>query len=173
MSYTLTNQSVGYADGAIRVDSAGTAGAVDYVNGTADNPCPWANALTISGSIGIKRFHIANDVTITLSAAFNDSTMYGEHYYLALGGQSINDSVIKDYSQVTGVSSAASHTEFVGCYHGAGTYPPGNYTNCGIGLATGTFTATAGDYTFVDCFSLVPGSGSPTFAFAGLERQRV
>ncbi len=162
------NESVGYANGAIWVNSAGTSGTEVHLNGTADNPCPWADALVISAELGIKRFHIANDVTVTLDAAFDDSTMYGEHYYLALGGQSINDSKISD-SVITGIASAASHTVLEDCEIGAATIPPCRAVRCGIGLNSGTFTgASAGQYALIDCYSLVPGSGSPTFNFAGL-----
>ncbi len=163
-----TSLSVGYAAGAIWVDSAGTAGSEAYINGTADNPCPWANALTLNASLGLNRFHIANDVTITLSAALNDSTIYGEHWYLALGGQSINDTLIEGCAQITGMGSAANHVEIRQSYFGAGTYPPGRYINCGFGLSDGLFTAaSAGEYVFIDCVSLVAGSGTPDFTFAG------
>ena len=168
-SYSVVAQSVGYASGAIWVDSAGTSGAEDYVNGTADNPCPWANALTISASLGIKRFHIANDVTVTLSASLEDAYVYGEHWYLALGGQSINDSVFEGAALVTGNGTAVSHTAFTGCSFGAGTYPPGRYRHCGFGDSDGLFSAaSAGEYVFHECYSIVAGSGSPDFTFAGL-----
>ncbi len=163
----IANQTVGYADGAIWVDTAGVAGSEDFINGTADNPCPWANALTINASLGLNRFHIANDNTITLAATFEDKTIYGEHYYLALGGQSINDSHIKR-ATITGIGSATDHAVFEDCEIGAATIPPCVMYRCGIGLASGTFTAPSGggEYVFIQCFSMVPGSGTPTFDFS-------
>jgi len=164
-SYAVVAQSVGYANGMIWVDTGGTAGTELYINGTADNPCPWADALTIDGTLNLNRFHVANDNTITLGADFNDQTITGEHWYLALGGQSINDSHIVG-AEVTGVGSAADHSVFEHCEIGEATIPPGRLTNCGIGQASGKFTAASnGDYTFVRCYSLVPGAGSPEFDF--------
>ncbi len=166
--YAVVAQTVGYANGAIWVDSAGTAGSTVYVNGVADNPCPWVNALIISASLGIKRFEIANENTVTLDAALEETTMFGEHWYLALGGQSIDDSHISG-AEVSGISSAANHVEFHDCTFGAGTYPPGVYIECGFGVDDGLFTATsAGEYSIIRGFSLVPGMGTPDFTFAGL-----
>jgi len=168
--FTQLNQTVGYAQGAIWVDSAGPAGNELYVNGTADNPCPWANALVINAAFPspLNRFHIANDVTVTLSAAFNDKTMFGEHYYLALDSQSINDSHITGAS-ITGIGSAADHVVMFDCEIGAATIPPSRLVRCGIGSASGTFTAASdGQYVLVDCYSLVPGSGTPSLVFTGL-----
>lgn len=168
-TYTRIAQSAGYQDGAIWVDSAGTAGSEDYVNGTADNPCPWANALTISASIGINRFHIKNGNTVTLAASADDYTMLGANWNLALGGQSIVDTVIVG-AHVTGIGVAASeHAHFEDCNIGAVTLPPSIFKNCGIGEDSGTFTAGSdGEYVFEDCMSLVPGSESPAFVFTGL-----
>ena len=160
-----TSLSVGYALGAIWVDSAGTAGTEVDINGTADNPCPWANALTLNDTLGLNRFHIANDNTITLGAAFADKTMFGEHYYLALGSQSVNDSHISG-ATVTGIGSAVNHTVWECCETGEATIPPSKMIKCGIGHESGKFTAASnGNYTFVQCYSLVPGSGSPEFDF--------
>jgi len=167
-SYAVVSRSVGYAEGAVWVDSAGAAGSESYVNGTADNPCPWANALTVADNMKLKRFHIANDVTVTLGAAFEDQTMYGEHYLLDLNTNSINESYFTG-ATITGIGSATGHAIFMDCEIGAATIPPCRMTRCGIGFAAGTFTAASdGDYTFIDCYSLVPGSGSPVFAFSGL-----
>ncbi|MCP3686546.1 MAG: hypothetical protein GY861_28240, partial [bacterium] len=45
----------------------------------------------------------------------------------------------------------------------------GHLDKCGIGDASGTFTgASTGQYIFTNCYSLVPGSGSPAFVFTGL-----
>jgi len=167
---TYETRTVGYSNGAIWVDTGATGTAAEsFVDGTADNPCLWADALLLSAELGIKRFHIANDNTITLDAPLNDVTIFGSHWYLALGGQSINDSHIEGAALVTGIGSATSHTELVNCILGAGTYPPGRYLRCGIGDSDGLFTAaSAGQYVFVDCYSVVAGSGSPDFDFSGI-----
>lgn len=168
-SYAVVAESVGYADGAIWVDSAGTAGNELYVNGTADNPCPWANALTISSTLGITRFRIATGNTVTLSASAAGYDMVGENWTLALGGQSIDGTAITG-ATITGTSTGGS-TEplFEGCRFGAATVPPFLAHDCGFGVSSGTLTAaSAGDYVMHNCYSLVPGSGSPAFAFSGL-----
>ena len=168
-SYAVVAQSVGYADGAIWVDSAGSAGAVDYVNGTADNPCPWANALTISSSLGIKRFRIANGNTVTLSANSDGYSFIGRGWNIALGGQSIEGTFIEG-ATVAGIGTATvTAPRFDICGFGACTIPPAVFTTCGFGSGSGQFTAgSAGQYYLADCFSMVAGSGSPAFVFTGL-----
>jgi hypothetical protein len=78
-SYAVVNQSVGYADGAIWVDTLnGTAGSTPFVNGVADNPVlTWAEALTLSVSVGVERFRIINGSTITLTASAENYTLIG------------------------------------------------------------------------------------------------
>lgn len=167
-AYSVVSQSVGYADGAIWVDSAGVSGTEPYVNGVADNPCPWADALVIAANLGLKKFYIANDNTITLTSSLTDKSISGDHWYLDLGGQNINDSFVSGAS-VSGIGTATDHVLMQDCEIGAVTLPAGRYVRCGIGNDSGTFTAgSSGDYTFIDCYSLVPGSGSPSFAFSGI-----
>lgn len=165
-SYAVVNQSVGYAEGAIWIDSAGTSGTENYVNGTADNPCPYADAKTISASLGITKFHIKAGNTLTLDANSDGYTFYGESWTLALGGQSIVGAHFTG-ATITGISSGAA--EFVDCSLGAVTIGPSHFHFCGFGVSSGQFTAVgAGQYTWTDCYSLVPGSGSPTFVVTGL-----
>ena len=81
-SYAVVASPVGYANGAIWVDTIdGTAGTAENVNGTADNPVlTWADALSLATTVGLKRFQIINGSTIQLSAAEiqdnNDRDMY-------------------------------------------------------------------------------------------------
>jgi len=169
-AYAVVAQSAGYSEGAIWVDSAGTAGSENYVNGTADNPCPWANALVIGASLGLNKFHIANGNTVTLAATADNYTLYGGGWSLALASQSIDDiAVIGAHITGTGTATAANRPYLTNCFLGAVTLPPSVIQNCGIGEASGTFTAGgAGDYVFHNCFSQVPGSGVPAFTFSGL-----
>ncbi len=92
-SFTITNQSVGYANGAIWVKTVGgTAGIVDYVNGTADNPVlTWADALILSASTGITKFQIVNGSTIQLSDDSSNFTLLGEEWVLDLNSQLCSD----------------------------------------------------------------------------------
>jgi len=110
---------------------------------------------------------IVNGSTVTLAATTSNTNLVGNNWSLALGAQNITGSYIKG-ATVTGVSSGSGVT-FEDCKLGAGTYPPGTYIRCGIGVSDGLFTAaSAGQYYFKDCYSVVAGSGSPDFTFAGL-----
>ena len=57
-SAVSVGSSTGYSDGAVWVKATGTSGTTPDVNGTADNPCPWADALTIATAKGLSRFRI-------------------------------------------------------------------------------------------------------------------
>jgi hypothetical protein len=92
VEYAVTSRSVGYADGAVWVKAGGVAGSELFVNGTADNPCPWANAQTIATALGTSRFRILNGETVTLTAATANKSLIGRNWTLALGGQDISGS---------------------------------------------------------------------------------
>lgn len=155
-----------YADGAVWVDNDGQSGQVPFVNGTTGNPCPWSDAIVVAAAVGLERFRITNDQTITLDASAANYSLVGDHWYLEMGGQSINDGYIKG-AAITGIGTATSHVNFEDCTIGAATIPPGNYYRCGLGEDSGTLTAGSnGEYVFIDCYSMVPGSGTPVFDFA-------
>jgi len=164
-------QSVGYAEGAIWLDgNVSNENTESFVDGVADNPVKtWAAALTLSTAIGINKFNIAAGTTITLSANSDNYILYGEGWTLALGGQSI-DAATFIGAHVTGIGEATtSHPHFTGCYIGAATIPPSIIKKTGFGDESGQFTAaSAGEYVFHECYSLVPGSGSPALVFTGL-----
>jgi len=167
-SYAVVAESVGYAEGAIWVDSAGTAGAKVYTNGTADNPCPWANALTLNTTLGLNKFHIANGNTITLGAAITNYTLYGFGWTLDLSDEAISGAYIEGaIVSGTGVEGV-TNPKFKECRFGTVTLPPCGCQTCGFGVGSGAMTQGGdGQYAFIDCFSLVPGSGSPSFTFSG------
>ncbi len=167
VSAVSTSTSVGYANGAYWIDSAGTSGVEIGTNGTADNPCPWANAITMNATQSLNRFHIANGNTVTLAANSDNLTLLGEGWTLALGGQSIDGASFTGATNVTGTGTATARPKFIDCNFGAtATIPPSIVEHCGFG---GTFTGgTAGDFDFHECFSQVAGASSPTFVFSGL-----
>lgn len=168
LSYSVVYRSVGYADGAVWVKATGSSGTTVYINGTADNPCPWSDALTIAAALGIARFRILNGETITLSSSLGSKTLIGKQWNLNLNGQSINACYVEG-ATVSGVGSALATPMFVDCKIGAATLPPSILLRTGIGHGSGTLTGgTAGSYEFVDCFSLVGHGGTPTLNFAGL-----
>lgn len=170
-SFASVFRSVGYADGAIWVDtSASNTNTVAFVDGVADNPVStWAAALTLSGTLGLVRFRIAAGSSITLTG---DSTGYeilsGGLYSLALGGQTITDAYIKKAS-LSG-TGAGSGVIFEDCqFNNSVSIPPSYTIRSGIAAGSGTPLVAngAGEYVFVDCVSLVAGSGTPYFDFSG------
>lgn len=164
ISYAVVRRSVGYSDGAIWVDTInGTAGTENYVNGTADNPVlTWADALTLSTAIGIKRFHIVNGSVITLSADSSNLTIEGHEYSLALNGQEclglhVIDAEISGTGKVDGSAGTAMH--FVGCCIGDVSLDKTNMRSCAfIGTITITDSVT---YIFDSCFAADTGGASP------------
>ena len=158
-----TSRSVGYALGAIWLDTAnGTAGTTAFVNGVADNPTDTiADVLTLSSSLGLKRLEVANGSTVTLAAAFSNWQASGSEWTLALGGQAVASSAFHN-ANVSGTGTGAD-SEFVRCRVATASLPPSVWYNC---TYTGTMTmASAGDYLFKDCASQVAGASAPTFDF--------
>ena len=166
----IASQSVGYADGAIWVDTnESNENTTDFVDGVADNPVStWAAALTLSASLGIKKFHLAGGSSVTLTADSSNYEIYGHAYDLALNGQTITNASISG-ARVSGtgvVSGTAAVFEY--CGMAAVTLGPSRLYQCGIGRESGALAAgSAGQFVLVDCFSLVPGAGTPTMTFNG------
>ena len=169
-SYSVVGSSVGYALGAVWVNTVdGVEGTEVDVNGVADNPSKlWADALIIGAAKKLDKYVIANGSTVKLTAACETKTLLGSEWILELEAQSISGTYVEG-AHISGVSSGASHVMIVNSNIGAATMPPGHYLRCGFGDDDGTFTAASdGEYAFVDCFSLVPGSGIPAFVWTGL-----
>jgi len=163
LSYAVINRSVGYADGAIWVDTAnGAAGSTPFINGVADNPVlTWADALLLSAALGIRRFRVAGGSTITLTANSDAFQIIGAEYTLNLGGQSIAAAFIQG-ATVAGIS-AGLDARFIGCRIGTTSL-----TQCGMGGCAITDVITllsAGPYILDACFSAVAGVGSPVVDF--------
>ena len=166
-SFATVYQSVGYAEGAIWVDTVnGVAGTANYINGTADNPVlTWANAKTLSASVGIKKFHIVHGSSITMDTNCDDFTFLGAEYDIDLGGQSFENTHIEE-ANVTGIgTSGASGAHFKGCYVTAITAGKSHFENCGFsGTNIGTSAST---YIFNKCYNSAEGSVPPILDFGG------
>lgn len=164
--------TTGYSDGAVWVKATGNSGTTVDVNGTADNPCPWADALVIATAKGLSRFRILNGETVTLTGACESKSLIGRNWTLALGGQSISGSYIEG-AVVTGSGTGASQPKLVDCFIGSGTgavsMPPSNMLRCGFNVPSGNAfsAASAGNWTLADCYSQVAGSATPVFTFSG------
>jgi len=165
--------SVGYADGAIWVDTvSGTAGTESFVNGTADNPVlTWANAATLSTNLGLKRFHIVNGSAIELVASADSFTLLGDAWTLDLSGESCS-AIYVHGATVSGICTGATTPQWSHCLFGTTTLPPSHLTGCGF---DGTLTfGSAGEFTFDRCHSMVGGTSTPIFDFgSGLNASEV
>lgn len=166
--------STGYSDGAVWVKATGVAGSTPDVHGTADNPCPWANALAVASAKGLTRFRIAEGETVTLAATLTSASLIGKNWNLVLGSQAISGCYIEG-ATVTGSATASVQPMFVDCQLGNGgsaavTLPPFIALRCGINCISGypltAATAGNGQYVLTDCYSLVAGSDVPYFNFA-------
>ena len=159
------SQSVGYADGAVWVDTnASNTNTESFVDGVADNPVSTlAAALTIRGNVGIKRIRLISGSSITIASTQTNCEFMGENWSLALGGQSLTDCHIIGAS-LSGTATGSS-TIFERCIvDSAITIPPTTMRSCYFGDTTIT-AGSAGNFFFNDCRSRVAGTGSVNFDF--------
>jgi len=159
-------QVVGYADGAIWVDTnASNTNTASYVDGTADNPVStWAAALTLDGQLGLHRFHIGNGSSITLTGNSDNYTLFGEEWTLVLGTQSCASAAFYG-AHVTGVCSGTG-VVFKDCSLADGnsfTFYGGKALNCA--LAGDIFLVGVATYYFDNCYSGVAGAATPSIDF--------
>lgn len=172
VTYAISSQSVGYAEGAVWVDTvAGTDGTELYVNGTADKPClHFADALTIAAGVGLRRFRIVNNSTIVLTAPVVHSTLIGHNWALLLNNQDIHGCYIEG-AVVVGINNCTVDPQqrdvvkLYDCTVASTTF--GNLTadNC---LFVGNITTLAGaSYNIFNCVDALPGTtDAPVFHIA-------
>jgi len=166
VSKSVVNRTVGYADGAVWIDTnASNTNTESYVDGTADNPVSTiAAANTIATNLGLKRFRVAANSSITFAASQENQQFSGEEWTLALGGQSIAGTQISG-AVVSGVGTGTGH-HFLNSNIGNVSLEDGSMGWC---MFTGTITLTgAGDSYWHDCYSGVAGSGTPVVDFGAL-----
>lgn len=157
-------QEGGFEGGSIWIDTSVGAGGEGTITDPADDITA---ALVIAAATGYRNIEYVTGSSDTLLAAVEGYCIRGFGYALALGGQSISKSRIHN-ATITGIATGALRPEFRKCCFGAVTLPPSLLRQCGIGDSAGQFTGgSAGDYVFKNCFSLVPGSGTPVFDFSG------
>jgi hypothetical protein len=163
VSYTVTSRTVGYADGAVWLDTvSGTAGTVSYVNGTADRPVNTiASALTLCTNLGLRRIRVAPGSSITLVASVAGLEFLGEAWTLALGGQNVNKTIFH-HADVSGISSGVN-AEFYSCSIGTATIAEAEFIDCAF---DGTLTTVPGvNYLVKTCVDGIPGNTNPVFIF--------
>jgi hypothetical protein len=165
-------QTVGYANGAIWYDENGdtNANTVPFVDGTADNPVTtWAAVIALNAVLKLNRINIANGSSVTITASIATWELVGEGWDLILNNQNVEGSFIHG-ACITGISSGGTvRPTLENCCFGAASLPASEMRTCGFGVDSGTFTAASnGQFTFVDCYSRVAGSGIPSFDFSAL-----
>ena len=171
LSYSVVRQSVGYADGAVWINTnVSNTNTTSFVDGVADNPVStYAAAKTIAAALGLKRFRIANGSSLTLASTAANYSHIGHGWTLALNGQAIDGAYFEGAS-VSGTGTCTTQATFSECSLAAGTtVGPSRFFHCGFAGTVGSpFTAgSAGQFVMVDCFSEVAGSGTPYFTFSG------
>ena len=163
VTYAITSRTAGYANGSIWVKATGAAGVEAYVNGTADNPCPWADALTLSTALGIRQFEIATGTTITLAADLKSASLSGHGWFLDTAGYDISYTRIEGCEGLTGISTAGDHECFV--YNSQIVAVTMGEFDMHDAHITGVITlAQAAPYLINHCVG-VPAGGVPTLAF--------
>lgn len=165
VSYAVVTQSVGYANGAIWVDTVnGTSGSTAFVNGTADNPVDnWSDALSLSSTLNMSKFEIANGSTITLTGAITNYTMVGSNWTLNLNSQSVSGAFILG-AVVSGIAiGGADNVIFDNCELGTVSLPVSECHECAI--ASSVTLTEAGTYYFDTCYSGVAGTSTPSLDF--------
>ncbi len=165
--FAVVNRSVGYAEGAIWVDTInGTAGTTAFINGTADLPVnSWTDALAISTTLRIKRFHIINGSSIVLSANTDHHTFLGTEWTLDLNGQSCEDASFEG-AHVTGACTGVE-VVFIDCdlATGGGTLTIAGSESKNCAIAGNIVLTAANSYFFDNCRSGIAGTATPNLDF--------
>jgi len=161
-----------YALASVWVDevSGTSTGTVDFEDATVTNRSnDFDNAQTVADSVGINSIEVSNGNSITLTAGLEGYNLFGNGSTLALGGQNLGGTIIRQFGQITGIGTTTGNPLFFeDNLIGAVTLAPSVLQQCGIGLSSGTFTVgSAGDFVFIDCYSKVAGSGSPVVDLGG------
>lgn len=163
----LTNERGKYANGAVWIGPTANTNTTSYVDGIITNPVSTiAAAKTIADALRMRRFEVIRTGTVQIAA-----TLAG--YRLSGLGWTCT---------TTGGSQDVGTTAFVGANVASGTYASTtgtiNWDSCefstgvSVGISNmvncrfqGTLTlSTAGNYDFIDCTSVVAGTGTPVFA---------
>ncbi len=158
----------GYDNGAVWFNSNVTnTGTTVNVDGTARNPVSTSAALlALLASTGLHKVEVTPASTLTLGGAYEGYNINGNGSVLALGSQNVGGTVFSRFASVTGVATTTGDaTYYEDCVFGTATLAPYTAQQCGFGATVSQ--AGAGDYTHVDCYSTVAGTGSPTFTRTG------
>jgi hypothetical protein len=173
LSYTITNQSVGYDGGAVWINSSsGNTNTVDFIDGVADNPVSTlAAALTIGASVGLNRYKVSTGSVITVPSEQSNIEIIGFNYHLDAAGFALNDSTLDGAIITSTVAASTGELTFWRCLFGDCSIPASNQLYCAYG---GTMTLSeTGRYLFNDSFSAVAGGTAPIFDCGGVGNQQL
>ncbi len=167
-SYAIVSRTTGYNDGSLWLDTIlGHAGTENYVNATADHAAlTWAQILTISASMRIKKVTVFNGSTVTLSGDSSNFTILGAEFALLLNGQTC-DNLHVEHGTVSGVGViTAGEMHLVGCHVGTVTLGKAHLDVCGL---DDTLTLSdAAEYVLTDCKVGDAGATPPIIDFGAL-----
>ncbi len=152
----------GYDNGQIWVDTVnGTAGTVDFENGTVENSVKSiTDAKIIATSVGLSDFHIINGSTIVLGESTVNESYFGDNWILDLGGRDIKGAYFSG-ADISGVgTSLGGECHFEGCTFATASIETAHADFCSFEGGTVTFTLAA-DYNFHNCYS--KGDTAPIF----------
>jgi len=162
---SVVTKSVGYAEGAIWIDTnADNTNTESYVDGTADNPVStWGAAKTISSDMNITKFEIKNGFSITMDTNCDNFVFNGYGYNFDLGGQQFKNAHIKG-ANISGTgTSGDGKLHLIGCTVSDCVLGKTNMNDC---LFIGTISLSTSDtYTFNDCVAGDSGSAPPIIDF--------
>lgn len=166
VSYAVVRQSVGYANGAIWIDTAsGTAGTSAFVNGVADNPVDnLPDAITLSGILNIRRLQFVQGSSVQFVQTMDNYEMIGLDYTIDFNGQQVDNTTIMGAVIFGTCTGNGGSLLLETCKVGPVTLP-----DCAlIGSAiVGPITLGDADFYFTDrCASAVAGANAPTIDFA-------
>lgn len=158
-AYSVVNESVGYANGAVWIDTLdGTPGVEKFINGTADNPVSTlADAKTIADSLGLKRFIVSFGSTITFVEDMSGYEFYGQGYVLNFGGQ-IGDPVYVEGAAIAGTLLGTVSLDGCRLLNGS-NLPNGSFNSVSF---EGDVTFSGTEYVLKDCGAAVSSGGIPT-----------
>jgi len=167
ISYAVVSQSVGYAGGAVWLDtSLSNTNTESFVDGVADNPVSTiAAATTIASNVNLRTFKIESGSSVTLAQGYNAYNFEAHGATIALGSQALDNSHFYSASISGTCTSSSGDIDFHSCHIAAVTVPAAHFYHCGFS-STVTISG-ASDYVFSDCYSEVPGASSPTIDMGG------
>lgn len=173
-SFIIANRSVGYAGGAIWVDTnASNTNTEPFVDGVADNPVStWDAAMTINALLGLNRFQIAQNSSIVFTGPTDNYEFLGIDYMIDFNGQQIAGTTIRGALLMGESVPNSGSLLIIDCALGVTTLRS-NLAAIDIAIAGPITLRDAGDYFINNGRSRIPGTGAPVLDFGGVGAKTV